>query len=215
MRKWEDILTGYLEGTESRADAEALRMRIYLPAEERGEVEGTLRLVDLVSQTLASDAPAAKASDRLVNAIENAPSRSVPAGWRMTGSDFESDVTDAATEEALNQRLEGARMTASVSDTELTVQLDEFKGAKEQLAGDVVPEGAVDRLLARLRSADAQSEQPMDGETARQVLNRLKADGKSKLWQPLRRPDVLAASADVEPETPEEEKKADKGPAKE
>ena len=43
---WEDILNAYLEGRGLRADAEDLLMRLHLRAQDREEIERSLRLSD-------------------------------------------------------------------------------------------------------------------------------------------------------------------------
>lgn len=228
MGNWEDILTGYLEGNQSRADAEALRWKIHLPAEVREEVEAVLRQVDEVAAAVGSVAVPEGAVERLRGSLHGQPDwtgRPVPAGWRRGPEGFEATALAAGRlgqEDAVNALIEGTEAMAestglaanrTPADEELAGRLEQVRSITSHLsdlARQSPPPGAVDRLLSRFREdvtagaggdeEGAEGAAEADEEAARQFLAKLKTNVSRRPALPPR-PDVLAASADhAEPE---------------
>jgi hypothetical protein len=222
MENWEDILAGYLEGIESRADAESLRWKIHLAAEVREEVEAVLRLADEVAAAIGSVAVPEGAVSRLQEALHGQGdwhSRPAPANWRLGPGGFEATQVLAAPlpaaglEDAINALIEGTAAGAGSArdvtgaDEELSGRLEQVRSLTShlsELASRRPPEGAVDRMLSRFRedvSAGAETipaADAADEEVARQFLARLRPAARRP--QLPARPDVLAASADDVPD---------------
>lgn len=222
MENWEDILAGYLEGMESRADAESLRWKIHLPAEVREEVEAVLRLADEVAAAIGSVSVPEGAVPRLQDALHAQPdwqSRPMPAGWQFASGEFESRrlggvavSAGSAAEDAVNAVIEGtagsAGRTPDLADEELAGRLEQVRLLTvhlSDLARRRPPEGAVDRLLSRFREDVAAGSDEggaeADEEAARQFLARIKTGAPRRPQLPAR-PDVLAASVQGADATP-------------
>lgn len=223
MGNWEDILTGYLEATESRADAEALRWKIHLPAEVREEVEAVLRMADEVAAAVGSVTVPEGAVERLRESLHTQPDwsgRPVPASWRPGPAGFEAPALVSGRlgeEDAINALIEGTEAAAgttgsaasfAAADEELAGRLEQVRSMASHLsdlARQNPPEGAVDRLLSRFREdvtagaggdeEGAEAAAEADEEAARQFLAKLKTNVSRRPSLPAR-PDVLAASAE-------------------
>ena len=86
---WEDVLYAYLEGRAARADAEDLLLRLHLTADEREEIERSLRLADEVTAAVRAPAPSASFEARLSTAIRDCPvPANLPQGWTRAGDQF-------------------------------------------------------------------------------------------------------------------------------
>src|SRR3954469_2770773 len=85
--QWEETLNAYLEGRTLRADAEDLLMRLHLAADDRDEIERSLRLADELTLALRQIQPPAGAEARLLNTLRACPEPADPPyGWRTIES---------------------------------------------------------------------------------------------------------------------------------
>jgi hypothetical protein len=199
---WEDILNAYLEGRGLRADAEDLLMRLHLRAQDREQIERSLRLSDEVTGALRPIQPPAGMEARLVAGIRacGAPA-GVPAEWELEGK---STATGTGEDDLLDAAMEGRVSVEELYAMQSAGQLSEAgREALEELefiAAGVAevsvpmsgstPAGMEARLRDGLRAFMASEA----GEIDERLVNRLLATKKTReRGRHVAMPDVLAA----------------------
>src|SRR5690242_4670127 len=105
---WEDILNAYLEGRGLRADAEDLLMRLHLRAQDREQIERSLRLSDEITGALRPIQPPAGMETRIASQLRACAAPTVPTGWDLKGKSKKDATKDAGGEDdLLDAALEG------------------------------------------------------------------------------------------------------------
>jgi hypothetical protein len=222
---WETILDQFLSGEGSRADVESLRLRLSLGADEREEVEATLRLVDelhAVGETIAVPQGALeRLSVSLREHIAQDASDSPAPRWEWDGATYRADPmvlrpTSSVDDEGIaNSIIEGNASPAGYSLTAASSnsQLDEFQRIIDTLsdpsARPPLPQGAEDRLVAKLRGHMQSPAEQVDPNVARRILRQLESCPLPSLFSE-NVPDVLAATTDSDPESTSPEAPKDK-----
>jgi hypothetical protein len=192
---WEDILNAYLEGKGLRADAEDLRFRLHLSAEEREQIERALRVADQIDAALKPIQPPAEFGARVTTALRGCPApASLPQSWQASGSGFISDRPARSDQDDLvDAAIEGLASTAELQD----FSDDDARQAVEHLASTELlmtqipspPAGLETRLRDRLRAHMSAQSDPIDERTLHRLLN----VRPQRRTPPMIMPDVLAA----------------------
>ena len=200
---WEDILNAYLEGRGLRADAEDLLMRLHLRAQDREQIERSLRLSDEVTAALRPIQPPAGMETRLAAGLRacGAPA-SVPADWELHGTSTatattsEDDLLDAALEGRVSvEELYAMQSVGQLSETgrEALEELEFLAAGVAEVSVPMsgsTPAGMEDRLRSGLRAFMASEL----GEVDERVVNRLLAKKPTRgRGRQFTMPDVLAA----------------------
>ena len=203
MPDWEDILNAYLEGRGLRADAEDLLMRLHLRAEDREQIERSLRLGDEIAAALRPIQPPADMDKRLVSQLRACPApQGVPSDWNLRGrtagtaaSRSEEDLLDAALEGRVSMdELYGMQAAGQLTESgrealeELEAIADGVAEVSLPMSGSA-PAGLEDRLREGLRAHMAATA----GEVDQRVVNRLLAKKPVQRRPQIEIPDVLAA----------------------
>jgi hypothetical protein len=206
MPDWEDILNAYLEGRGLRADAEDLLMRLHLSAQDREQIERSLRLADEIHAALRPIQPPADLQARLTAVLSACPMPAgVPANWESDrDASAEEDLLDAALEGRVSlEELYAAQAAGRLSESgrEALEDLEASAGGVAEVSlpmSGSIPAGLEGRLQEKLR-AHMHSE---EGEVDQRVVNRLLAKRPKERGPQIVMPDVLAAGE--EPEKTEE-----------
>jgi hypothetical protein len=206
MPDWEDILNAYLEGRGLRADAEDLLMRLHLSAQDREQIERSLRLSDEITASLRPIQLPATLEARLTTALSACPMPAgVPANWESDRDpSTEEDLLDAALEGRVSlEELYAAQAAGRLSESgrEALEDLETSAGGVAEVSVPMsgsIPAGLEGRLQGRLRAHMHSDE----GEVDQRVINRLLAKRPKERGPQIVTPDVLAAGH--EPEKTEE-----------
>jgi hypothetical protein len=209
--QWEETLDAYLEGRSLRADAEDLLMRLHLSADDRDEIERSLRLTDELTLTLRQAQPPTGAEQRLLNQLRAcAVPAELPEDWRVTESGemvrpagspmtlAEEDLLDAALEGRVTMKeLVNLRDTGQLTEggAEAVEELRLVAEAITDLspARRSIPTGMKGRLRNKLESHIMSEAGEIDGK----VIERLLGDTPQAKPR-LAMPDVLAAEENPE-----------------
>jgi hypothetical protein len=209
--QWEETLDAYVEGRSLRADAEDLLMRLHLSADDRDEIERSLRLTDELTLTLRQAQPPIGAEQRLLNQLRAcAVPADLPEDWGMTESGemvrsagspmtlAEEDLLDAALEGRVTMKeLVNLRDAGQLTDGGAEA-VEELRSAAEAItdlspARRSIPGGMKARLRRKLESHIMSEAGEIDGK----VIERLLADTPEPKPR-LAMPDVMAAEEDPE-----------------
>jgi hypothetical protein len=177
---WEDIFNEFLEGGLMRADAEALRWRIQLPAQVRAAMDRDLRLADdlgaLGGMIEPAMATAGDAIGRITDALGRESEVQAPGHWRWeAGVPTAGRADDAiATEDAaLEGRLtdlgksmpiaDGAmeRLVKRISEVDIAADLEESAAIADPMR--LYPEGEELKIDALAASKDVLPVEPPSG----------------------------------------------------
>ena len=205
--QWEETLNAYLEGRTLRADAEDLLMRLHLSADDRDQIERSLRLTDELTLALRQIQPPANSESRLLTALRACPvPNDAPFGWRTIESTGElarptSSPSILSEDDLLDATLEGRvtlhdlnNLRAANQLTESTAQAaDELQAAAQTITDlspthHAVPPAMTTRLLSKLESHIISQSGEVDPKIADRLLSKT-APAKPKPSMP----DVLAA----------------------
>jgi hypothetical protein len=197
---WEDILNAYLEGRGLRADAEDLLMRLHLRAQDREQIERSLRLCDEITGALRPIQPPAGMETRLVGQLRARPAPTATPDWDLRGNSTvtggEDDLLDAAIEGRVSvEELYAMQSTGQLSEAGREA-LEEMEFIADGVADVSVPMSgaAPDGMEARLRGGLRSYMTSELGEIDARVVNRLLAKKPTRgRGRQFTMPDVLAA----------------------
>jgi hypothetical protein len=213
MSGWEDVLDAYVEGRASRADAEGLLMRINLSADQREEIERSLRVADQVTAALKGAPPVTGMEMRLREALMGcgAPER-VP-GWLKADGTFApraeegaEDLLDAVVEGRVSVEQLRAMRDAGRLDEDAREALEEMEMTAAEIQGFCAaaeaapPAGMGERLGESLRGHMVSEAGRVDESVAARLI-----EGAKPRKRELGMPDARAASAGDEDEDEDED----------
>ena len=200
---WEDVLNAYLEGRGLRADAEDLLMRLHLGADEREQIERSLRLADEVTTSMRGVEPSPGLGERLTGALSACPAPGrVPTTWKLDGDDFQGD-SGPGEEDLLDSALEGRVALEELYAAQTSGQFSE--SGREALAElEAIAQGVADVSLPMSGAAPAGLELRLrdrlrmhmdseDGQIDERIANRLLSKKTRERGPRTVLPDVLAA----------------------
>lgn len=205
---WEDILNAYLEGRGLRADAEDLLMRLHLSAQDREQIERSLRLADEITGALRPIQPPAGMESRIVGQLRACAAPAVPGDWDLKGKSRDKTGEDDLLDAALEGRVAVEELYAMQSSGQLSESGREALEEFEFLAGGVAevsvpmsgaaPAGMEARLRNNLRAFMTSELGAIDERLANRLLATKKTKGRTVAM-----PDVLAAGDEkADGETP-------------
>lgn len=201
MPAWQTILDLYLQGEGTRAEVESLRFRLHLNPGDRAEIESALHLADRLESAVGLLLPppgaAQRLRDRLHEHIGQSPAPQPRWVGAITGkpSVFRlGRLDDAGLEDATNSVIEGNATTLfSPASNE---QLTQFQAIADVCADPSTlpeaPQGAEERLLARLREFQQSEAGAIDPAVQRRLLSKIESAAVEA--EPL--PDLKAATID-------------------
>jgi len=197
---WEDILNAYLEGRGLRADAEDLLMRLHLRAQDREQIERSLRLSDEVTGALRPIQPPAGMETRIVGQLRACAAPAVPGDWDLRGKTKPSEREDDLLDAALEGRVAVEELYAMQSSGQLSEAgreaLEEFEFIAAGVAevsvsmSGVAPAGMEARLRSGLRAHMASEAGEIDERLVNRLLAKKATRGRGRQFTI---PDVLAA----------------------
>jgi hypothetical protein len=205
MNEWEDVMDAYLEGRASRADAEGLLMRINLSAEQREEIERSLRVADEVSAALKGAPPVSGMEMRLREALTGCGAPQRLPGWLNADGTFapppsggarEEDLLDAAVEGRVSlEQLRAMRDAGQLSEdgAEALEEMEMTAARVAEFCAEAPPPaaGMEQRLGEGLRGHMRSAAGEVDESVAARLLGGAKAPKRA-----LGMPDARAASAE-------------------